>query len=261
MRTPLVPIQVLSIYKQNNNPVFLPRRMSQCTPDMYRAIMSLQRDLESRGGKLVLSDLFRSYDMQLQAHLDYETGKKSAFSPPPGGSMHEAGRAFDLDLASIKIPLADFWKVAENCGIFPIITKPDTGLKEAWHFDCRGSHGAVYEYYKNGDGTNLKPYEAMAKSAILELGIPVDLYAGKETEACIQSGLIRLGYKIGSMDGILGKNSRAALDKAGIKINGDTKAMLTAVQDLLQGKYPTEYQAVAGMEYVTASASPEHVIA
>jgi len=37
----------------------------------------------------MLSDLLRSYDMQLQAHLDYTSGKKSAFSPAPGGSMHE----------------------------------------------------------------------------------------------------------------------------------------------------------------------------
>lgn len=259
MRTPLVPIQILSIYKQNNNQVFLPRRMAQCTPDMYRAIMSLQQALESKGGKLVLSDLFRSYDMQLQAHLDWKTKKKKAFSPPPGGSMHEGGRAFDLDLESLKIPLAEFWKLAEQYGVYPIITKPDAGLSEAWHFDCRGSHGAVYEYYKNGDGTNLKPYEAMAKSAILELGVPVDLYAGKETEASIQSGLIRLGYKIGSMDGILGKNSRAALEQAGIKI-GDTNAMLTAVQDLLQSKYPTEYRAVAGMDSITTAESPTHVI-
>jgi hypothetical protein len=259
MRTPLVPIQILSVYKQNDNQIFLPSRMAQCTPDMYRAIMSLQRDLESSGGKLFLSDLFRSYDMQFQAHLDYESGKKGAYSPPPGGSMHEAGRAFDLDLSSIKIPLADFWKLAEKNGVFPIITKPDSAMKEAWHFDCRGSHGAVYEYYKNGDGTNLKPYEAMAKSAILELGIPIDLYAGKETTACIQSGLIRLGYKIGSMDGILGKNSYAALEAAGVKI-GDNNSMLTAVQDLLQGKYPSEYQAVAGLEYISTAASPAHVI-
>jgi hypothetical protein len=39
--------------------------------------------------------------MQLQSHLDWKTGKKSAFSPPPGGSLHEAGRALDLDLDSL----------------------------------------------------------------------------------------------------------------------------------------------------------------
>ncbi len=259
MRTPLVPIQILSIYKRNGNQVFLPRRMAQCTPDTYRAIMSLQRDLESKGGKLVLSDLFRSYDMQLQAHLDWKTGKKKAYSPPPGGSMHEAGRAFDLDLESIKIPLAEFWKVAEQYGLYPIITKPDAGLSEAWHFDCRGSHGEVYNYYLTGNADNLKPYEAMAKSAILELGIPVDTFEGKETEACIQSGLIRLGYKIGAMDGIIGKNSRAALKEAGVKV-GDKNAMLTVVQDLLQSEYAAEYRAVAGMEYLSTGASPAHVI-
>ncbi len=259
MRTPLVPVQILSIYKQNGNQVFLPRRMAQCTPDMYRAITSLQQDLESRGGKLVLSDLFRSYDMQLQAYLDWKTGKKTAYSPPPGGSMHEAGRAFDLDLESIKIPLAEFWKIAEQYGLYPIISKPDAGLNEAWHFDCRGSHGEVYNYYRNGNADNMKPYEAMAKSSILELGIRVDAFEGKETEACIQSGLIRLGYKIGAMDGIIGKKTRAALKEAGVKI-GDKDAMLTAVQDLLQDTYATEYRAVAGMEYISTGMPPAHVI-
>ena len=259
MRTPLVPIQILSIYKQNDNQVLLPRRMAQCTPDMYRAIMAIKKDLEDRGGKLYLSDLFRSYDMQFQAHLDYESGKKKAFSPPPGGSMHEAGRAFDLDLSNIKIPLADFWKLAETYGVLPIITKPEAGMSEAWHFDCRGSHAVVYDYYKKGLGNNLKPYEAMAKSAILELGIKVDLYEGKETEACIQSGLIRLGHNIGSIDGILGKNSFAALEALGVK-SDDINVMLTAVQDRLQARYPTEYQAVAGLEPMTASPLPAHVI-
>jgi D-alanyl-D-alanine dipeptidase len=259
MRTPLVPVQILSIYKRGGNQIFLPQNMARCTPDTCRAILSIQRDLEGRGGKLILSDLFRSYDMQLQAHLDYETGKKSAFSPAPGGSMHEAGRAFDLDLASIKIPLAEFWQIAEKYGVSPIITRPDTGLSEAWHFDCRGSHGAVYEYYKRGDGTNFKPYEAMAKSAILELGIRVDAFSGKETEACIQSGLIRLGYTIGNLDGIIGRNTRSALEQAGVR-NADANGMLTAVQDLLQDKFAAEYRAVSGLEYLSAGASPEHVI-
>lgn len=259
MRTPLVPIQVLSIYKQGENQIFLPKRMAQCTPDMHRAIMSIRRDLESKGGKLALSDLFRSYDMQLQAHLDWKAGKKKAYSPPPGGSMHEAGRAFDLDLKSLVISLADFWKIADKYAVYPIITKPDLSLSEAWHFDCRGSHGLVYNYYRDKNGTNFKPYEAMAKSAILELGITLDDLGGKETEACIQSGLIRLGYKIGNMDGIIGKNTRAALEEAGVKF-GDKKEMLTAVQDLLQDGFTDEYRAVSDTGSISAGVLPDHVI-
>ncbi len=259
MRTPLIPIQILSIYKQGENQVFLPRRMAQCTPDTYRAIMSLSRDVENQGGKLVLSDLYRSYDMQLQAHLDWKTGKKKAYSPPPGSSMHEAGRAFDLDLESLKIPLADFWNLADKYGVYPIITKPDATMSEAWHFDCRGSHGVIYDYYRKGNADNLKPYEAMAKSAILETGVRVDTFEGREAEACIQSGLIRLGYSIGAMDGSIGKNTRGALEQAGIAY-GETTAVLTAIQDLLQSKYPDEYRMPAGAPFIIGTTPPSHVI-
>ena len=69
------------------------------TVTLQRTLYGIRDELQAQGGKLELSDLFRSYDMQLQAHLDYTSGKKKAFSPPPGSSMHESGRAFDVDLA------------------------------------------------------------------------------------------------------------------------------------------------------------------
>src|SRR4051812_32298727 len=97
MFTPLVEIKFYSIY---GGP--LPSRMAKCTPDTYRALFAVKENLKARNSDLVLSDLFRSYDMQFQANRDYVTGKKTAYSPPPGGSMHEAGRAFDLDLKYIK---------------------------------------------------------------------------------------------------------------------------------------------------------------
>ena len=106
MKSPLAPISIISVYKNNlGDSLPLPLRMAQCTPDTYTAIMNIAKDLAKKGGKLILSDLFRSYDMQMQSHLDFISGKKRAFSPPPGGSFHEAGRAFDLDLDAMKIPL------------------------------------------------------------------------------------------------------------------------------------------------------------
>lgn len=98
----------------------------------------------------MLSDLLRSYDMQLQAHLDYTSGKKSAFSPAPGGSMHEGGRAFDLDLGALKIKLGQFWDIARKYGVTPIIKSPNPSASEAWHFDCRGSHERIYAYEYSG---------------------------------------------------------------------------------------------------------------
>src|SRR5438045_3166741 len=100
MSAPLVKIQYPSIYMSGTTRANLPDRMAKCSPDTKKAIYAIKADLIKEGGDLILSDLFRSYDMQLQSHKDYVMKKKKAFSPPPGGSMHEAGRAFDMDLST-----------------------------------------------------------------------------------------------------------------------------------------------------------------
>jgi hypothetical protein len=241
MTAPLVRPIVLSIYMVNNQRVLLPERMSRATPDMKRAIYGIRGDVKKAGGQLALSDLFRSYDMQFQAHLDWASKKKKAYSPPPGGSMHEAGRAFDVDLAALGMPLAEFWKVAKKWGVVPIIAKPDPKTSECWHFECRGSHQRVYDYYKSGKGTNFaRPAQAMAASAILSYGLPHDRFKGRESAAFLQSGLIRLGLQIGNIDGDLGPKSNAALTKAGV--TAFTRAEQVSQMDgLLQQKFPDEY--------------------
>ena len=105
MSTPLIKIQIPSIYMSGTKRLNLPERMAKCTPDSKKAILAIKADLLKEGGDLILSDLFRSYDMQLQSHKDYVMKKKKAFSPPPGGSMHEGGRAFDMDLVAMKVTL------------------------------------------------------------------------------------------------------------------------------------------------------------
>jgi zinc D-Ala-D-Ala carboxypeptidase len=83
LQTPLIPIVVPSIYSN----AALPPRMARCTPDTARAVEGLVEDLAGLGHELRLSDLFRSDDMQRQSHLDYVGGRKTAFSPPPGGGL------------------------------------------------------------------------------------------------------------------------------------------------------------------------------
>src|SRR5437867_3884369 len=113
--------------------------------------------------------------MQRQANLDFVEGRKKAYSPPPGGSMHEAGRAMDIDLASIGVSLSQFWETAKARGFSPIIDAPIPSRSESWHFDCRGSHGAVYRYVQEGKaGSSIPPYTQMAHSAILAIGVQVD---------------------------------------------------------------------------------------
>lgn len=257
MKTPLLPIQILSIYKSSKGrPVYLPSRMSLCTPDMYTAILGIKEEVESLGGQLFLSDLFRSYDMQFQANLDYVSGKKSAYSPPPGSSMHEAGRAFDMDLSEIKISLKTFWDIANRFGVTPIIDSPDSRLKEAWHFDCRGSHGLVYDYYVCGKGKNMKPYQAMAASSILSAGLQHDLFKGREKVAYIQSILVRLGHEIGNIDGLIGPKTRKALHESGIPDNNLQTAM-EALEDLVQLAFPDEFS--IRQANMIADVKPEHV--
>jgi hypothetical protein len=259
MKTPLLDIRIMSCYTDRSGArVLLPSRMAKCTPDTRRALAALSTDLAAAQGALILSDLYRSYDMQLQAHLDYTSHKKKAYSPPPGGSMHEAGRAFDLDIKALGITLARFWELAASHGVKPIINTPDPGLSEAWHFDCRGSHGVVYDYYAAGKASNMKPYEAMAVSAILSTGVNVDRFAGREKEAALQAGLIRLGFELGNIDGLPGSRTFAALQQAGIA-SASIDTMLAEVENLLQAAFPLEYSATIDDEL--CGPVPGHVIA
>jgi hypothetical protein len=91
MTAPLSEVTITSTYKNKDGQrILLPSRMAHCTPDMEAAIRAVSAEVEQRGGRLFLSDLFRSFDMQLQSHMDFVNGKKKAFSPSPGGSLHEA---------------------------------------------------------------------------------------------------------------------------------------------------------------------------
>ena len=241
MKSPLIPVVAPSIYEVGGIRVALPPKMAQCTPDMKLALQNTATDLQNAGGRLVLSDLFRSYDMQLGSHLDFVSGKKKAFSPPPGGSLHEAGRAFDLDLTAMKISLADFWVIAAKNGLVPIVDQPIKGKSESWHFECRGSHTLVQAYYKAGKGDNFdKPYQAMAASAIVSVGVKVDKFADGQDHAYVQSGLIRLGRVIGNLDGQIGPKTRDALTALGIGTTSIAE-MIAGVDRSLQVTFPTEF--------------------
>ena len=129
-------------------------------------------------------------------------------------------------------------------------------MKEAWHFDRRGSHQKIYEYYAAGKGKNFKPYAAMAASAILSINVPVDAFKGSEVEAGIQSGLIRLGHELGNMDGSIGNKTRNALDQAGIPWT-TKEQVLEAVESQLQDRFPEEYTMPDSGD---SSGVPSHVI-
>jgi D-alanyl-D-alanine dipeptidase len=251
MKTPQVELEIMSIYRNSSGVrVNLPKRLALPTPDTHDAILAIRTEVQARGGDLVLSDLFRSHDMQLQAALDFETGKKPGFSPRPVGSMHEAGRAFDLSFADLKlkkIPLPDFWVIAAQFGMFPILKRPDKSdpdfNTEAHHFDCPGSHKIVFDYYATKKATGFIPYKAMAMSGVMALGIVVDEFKDRQKEAALQFGLIRLGFVPGPVDGFIGKKTRGALEQAGLTFTTIDET-LQAVEDQLQTKFPNEYRMI-----------------
>lgn len=240
MPAPLIPIGILSCYKDaNGDLVLLPSRMAQCAPDLRASLIAITGDVSAEGGQLRLSDLFRSYDMQLQAHLDYKTGKKSAYSPPPGGSLHEGGRAFDVDVAALGITLARFWQICAVYGVVPIIAEPKSGLDECWHFEQRGSHALVLQYYQAGKAKNMQPYTAMAASSILALGVAVPRFSDSKA-AAVQAALIRLGADPGPIDGQIGSRTRTALEAVGVQ-EGSDAAALEVLEGRLKDLFPAEY--------------------
>jgi len=255
MFSPLVNVTISSIYAGP-----LPKRMARCTPDMLAALNSVRRALSGTGADLVLSDLFRSHDMQLQAHLDFVSGKKTAFSPAPGGSLHEAGRALDLDLSKIRIlGLAGFWGIAKDAHLSPIVAKPDAGLSEAWHFDCRGSHQKVYDHYRAGRGDNFaSPYTAMAASAILSVGQAVDALGPDVLPGYVQSALIRLGADIGDLDGVIGHRTRTALEAMGLDPSASNEQIADGLDRKLQQVFPDEFF-ISG-PVIAADDVPEHLV-
>lgn len=229
MLTPLVSVTLPSIY--NNQP--LPARMARASKDFAIALA----DLSERLPNLRWSDLFRSYEMQKAANDDYLQGRKKAFSPPPGGSLHEAGRAMDIDLSSIGMSLADFWAFLKPLGMVPIINQPDSKMSEAWHFEYRGSHQLVYDYAAAGNvRADISPYKQAAASAILGLGIHVDQVKDQNV-ALVQSALIRLGFDAGPIDGDPGARTAAALQKAGATLDNAEQVLATRLQE----SFPLEY--------------------
>ena len=77
----------------------------------------------------------------------------------------------------------------------------------------------------------------MAISGVLALGLPVDDFEDRQKEAAMQSGLIRLGFELGPIDGRIGVKTRGALEQAGIIFTTVDETLL-AVEDQLQLKIP-----------------------
>jgi hypothetical protein len=83
----------------------------------------------------------------------------------------------------------------------------------------------------------------MAVSAILSIDVPVDHFAARQKQAQLQCGVIRLGKIIGDIDGLIGNRTQAAIEELGVTFRKhDVDGMLLDIENLLQEKYPAEYE-------------------
>jgi peptidoglycan hydrolase-like protein with peptidoglycan-binding domain len=95
----------------------------------------------------------------------------------------------------------------------------------------------VYEYVQSGKaGAMLAPYTQMAQSAILAIGVKLDVIPAQDV-AYLQAGLIRLGFDPGRIDGVQGNRTVKALGDAGADM-GDPATWLS---EALRAKFPGEY--------------------
>jgi peptidoglycan hydrolase-like protein with peptidoglycan-binding domain len=82
----------------------------------------------------------------------------------------------------------------------------------------------------------LAPYTQMAQSAILAIGVKLDVIPAQDV-AYLQAGLIRLGFDPGRIDGVQGNRTVKALGDAGADM-GDPATWLS---EALRAKFPGEY--------------------
>lgn len=153
---------------------------------------------------------------------------KDAYVATPGKSMHNAGRAVDLNTGTMLKNLGAqyldaFWPIAAKYGFTPIIKRPDEGTTESWHFDHRSpAWKPVFDKY-GADAGSL--------CCTLDVG-----QAGQyqSNAALVQALLLRAGFAIGAPDGILGKHSLAALAATGTVWTGsnDPAALEAAILHL-----------------------------
>jgi hypothetical protein len=233
----LVPVdaRILSSYVRTggtNGPREVLRPLAQlgkagvCTADTAAALLALHEAVQAAGGDFRVTELHRDVAVQQAARAKYDrwvrAGKpkpgtsgfdantmKAAFVATPGRSMHNAGRALDVNLAALKFPgvaadkqLDKLWELARACGWSPVIRTADERASEAWHFDCWGDLRGVYARLG---------YEQAAFAGALLVG-----HAGTGTSwaSVTQALLQRAGHNIGAIDGAFGPRSVAALAAA-----------------------------------------------
>lgn len=194
-------------------------------PEAAAALLALHEAVTAKGGDLRITEAHRDLATQRLARGKYDAwvkaGKpkpgtagfdagtmKAAYVATPGRSGHNAGRSIDVHLGELQFPgvpadrqLDTLWECAIPCGWKPIIKSADEGASEAWHLDHVGDLAGVMQRLG---------YEQWALCGAILVGHgDLQTYA-----AAIQALLSRAGFDVGTIDGLAGPKTSAALSKA-----------------------------------------------
>ncbi len=200
----VVKVRVPGIYSWKGKP--LPKRMAKLVRPAAIALQKAYKDIVKEGGHLYISDMFRSAVQQQKAHEDWQSGRKTAYSPPSCGSVHEAARAIDIDAFDTVIGLKRVRELLNKhswVNIVETLTGP-----ECWHYELRQDK---WEQYKKENG-----YAAMANAMKKEIGNLVGLpksEARKKEIKWLQASLNKILETNLETNGIYGEATRQVIRK------------------------------------------------
>lgn len=208
-------VRVPGIYGHKGDP--LPQRMSKLVRPAAAALNSVYSRVAAEGGHLYISDMFRSAQEQQRAHQDWKIGRKSAYSPPSCGSVHEAARAIDIDAFDTGIGHPRVREILNRFGWVNIV-ETLTGA-ECWHYEFREQR---WEQYKAQHG-----YAAMARAMKEEIGNLAGREEGDRIEnevKWLQDSLNRILGTGLQADGMYGAKTRDAVkqfqQRWGLQVDG-----------------------------------------
>jgi D-alanyl-D-alanine dipeptidase len=171
----LRPIQgLLSVYQNlHQQKIPFPATEAYLHKEAIQALCEANVQILDAGGRLFLSSVWRRPEDQFKSWLDWKLGRKVTYSPPPGESMHECGRAIDIDTrpSQLKIEHSAVRDILIRNLWFPVAP---LGMPGDNHYEHRDP---ILQREKS-----LRGHASMVKMAFSEIRYVSIPYAGVDAE-------------------------------------------------------------------------------
>ena len=118
--------------------VLLPARWAggQLEATVYPSFVAAHDEARAEGIDVRLSDVLRTREQQAAARARWERGE-GPFALPPGQSLHERGRAVDVDVDALGDDYQRWVSIMARHGWHQVKGGLLRGDEEAWHFERR----------------------------------------------------------------------------------------------------------------------------